>query len=46
MDNSVVDRSGDLVADSLPGFVAAMSDDHVVLIDPDSEEYAVYRRLR
>ena len=42
--NRILDRSGAVVADRLPGEVIAMSDEYVVLLDRERGEYGVYRR--
>ncbi|GAB3438622.1 outer membrane protein assembly factor BamB family protein [Actinophytocola sediminis] len=44
-DNRVVDGTGRLVTDDLPGSVIAMSEDHVVLYGATGNDYAVHRRL-
>lgn len=43
-DGRVVDGSGTLVADDLPGAVIAMSDRYLVLYDVETNRYAVHRR--
>lgn len=44
-DHRVFDSSGTLVTDTLPGSVIAMSEDYVVLYDPQSNDYTVHRRV-